>query len=120
MRTRKNWIVASKILLVTYVLTGIMLVFLAFLMYKMSPGSTVISGGLLFIYMFSTFIGGFLIGKRMEEKQFLWGILLGVAYFVGLLLISCLVKNTIDMEQNRIISGFFICTIGGMIGGMLS
>lgn len=94
--------------------------FLALIMYKSSPAASVISGGIIFIYIFSNFIGGFLIGKCMEEKRYLWGLGLGFVYFLILLAISFVVKGGADIETTRIISGFFTCVIGGMIGGMLS
>ena len=60
-----------KSLLTAYALTGIMLLILAFVMLKLSPSNDVIQIGVVFSYIFSSFVGGLLMGKQMKVKRFL-------------------------------------------------
>lgn len=109
-----------KSLLTAYILTGIMLLLLAFIMLKIGPESDVIHMGIVFSYIFSSFVGGFLIGKRMLVKKFLWGVLLGGSYFAVILVISVLLNQGIPEIGMELISVFAMCGLGGMLGGMLS
>ena len=71
-------------LLVMYILTGAALFFLAFLLYKMELTENIVTIGIMVIYVVSGLLGGIIIGKRMKTRRFLWGILIGGAYFVVL------------------------------------
>ena len=69
-------------LLVMYILTGAALFLLAFLLYKMELTENIVTIGIMVIYVVSGLLGGIIIGKRMKTRRFLWGILIGGAYFV--------------------------------------
>lgn len=73
-------------LLVMYILTGAALFLLAFLLYKMELTENIVTIGIMVIYVVSGLVGGIIIGKRMKTRRFLWGILIGGAYFVVLLI----------------------------------
>lgn len=109
-----------KGLLAAYLLTGVMLLLLAFAMLKLGLEDDVIRIGIVFSYIFSSFVGGFLIGKRMQVKKFLWGVLLGVSYFVVIFIISALLNQNMMEQGMELISVFAMCSLGGMLGGMLS
>lgn len=109
-----------KILVMMYIITGVILVVLAGIMYKTSAGSSFVSGGLIFTYIFSTFAGGFITGKKKRKQKYLWGLGMGILYFVVLFAISLLMQKGIDIQQTKAVSTFFMCAIGGMLGGMIS
>ena len=67
-----------KALLASYVVTGLFLLFLAGLLYKFRMDEGKIQIGIILTYILSCFVGGFLAGKMMKSRQFLWGVLLGV------------------------------------------
>ena len=79
------WMV--KALLCAYVVTGIMLLILTVLLYKLGLSEENVNAGIILIYVISTFSGGFVIGKFAKIRKFLWGLLAGVLYFILLLLI---------------------------------
>ena len=60
------------------------------------------------------------MGKLTGTKKFLWGLLLGVLYFVLLLLISLGVYHTLQAEITNLLTTFLLCAGGGMLGGMVS
>ena len=83
-------------LLVMYILTGAALFLLAFLLYKMELTENIVTIGIMVIYVVSGLLGGIIIGKRMKTRRFLWGILIGGAYFVVLLIGSLLMNQGIS------------------------
>lgn len=109
-----------KSLLVSYILTGLLLLLLALLLYKGNPSKDVIRAGIIFAYIFSSFIGGFIMGKKMRVQKFLWGILLGITYFVVIFAVSMIMNQSIVGPGMQAITVFIMCSLGGMMGGMLS
>ena len=109
-----------KCLLFAYIVTVVLLAVLAFLLYKLGLGEKFVSGAIIAIYVLATVLGGFIAGRRMRNRRFLWGLLVGAAYFVILAVVS------IVFDQGRIQVGrsFFttlvLCAGGGMLGGMIS
>ena len=93
---------------------------LALLLYKREPGESVIKIGIVAVYVISGLCGGFLMGKRMREQKFLWGMAAGIIYFLLLFGVSLLVKGTGDLQMTRIFSTLILCGASGMAGGMLS
>ncbi len=108
-----------KCLLFSYILTGTLLALLSFFLYKMGLGEKIVSAAIIVIYVAATFFAGFMAGKRMENRKFLWGLLEGCAYFAILALIS-LVAGEAGAEAGRpFLTTFVLCAAGGMLGGML-
>ena len=109
-----------KALVAAYIVTGLLLLILAFALYKLGLSENVVELGVVFIYLLSSAIGGFFIGKCMEVKRLLWGVLLGLFYAVLLLVLSLIVRGN---AQGIIQSGLLntlICLGGGAIGAFLS
>ena len=109
-----------KSLLFSYILTVLMLGVLAFLLYKLQLGEKAVNMAIIVIYVAATALGGFLAGKRMKSRRFLWGLLLGGAYFLILTAGSLIVgKGNIQMGSS-FFTTLVLCAGGGMLGGMLS
>jgi putative membrane protein (TIGR04086 family) len=108
-----------KGLLFSYVVTALTVLLLSFLMLKLNLPSAVISGGINFIYILSAFTGGFYIGDRVEHKRFLWGLAMGVMYFVILMIVSLIIGRDTPYSFASIITVFIITSLSGMLGGML-
>ena len=89
-----GWLLKS--LLAAYALTGILLLGLAMILYKLNVEENVVSAGIIGIYVTSTFFGGLIIGKMAKVRRFFWGLLLGVSYFLLLLIITLGVYRTLD------------------------
>ena len=109
-----------KAVLCAYVMTGVILLVLTLLLYKMGLSEENVNAGIILTYVISTFSGGFVIGKLMGKRKFLWGLLAGVAYFVLLLLISLGVYHSLQGAMMNLLTTFFLCAGGGMLGGMVS
>lgn len=109
-----------KAQLCAYVVTGILLVVLAVLLYKAGLNEESVDAGILLIYVISTFSSGFVIGKLTGQKKFLWGLISGILYFVLLLLISFGIYHTLQGAPGETAAAFVLCAGGGMLGGMIS
>ena len=60
------------------------------------------------------------MGKLVGEKKFLWGILLGLLYFLLLLGISLAVNHDLKNPEMNLVTTLVLCVGGGMLGGMVS
>ncbi len=109
-----------KALLASYIITGILLLVLTLLMYKIELNEKAVAAAIIAVYLVSTLIGGIIIGKLARVRRFLWGIGLGVAYFGLLLLITLGVYRTLNGSAANLMTTFILCAGGGMAGGMLS
>ena len=65
-----------KALLLSYAVTGVLLLVLAFLLYKMGLGESQVNLGIWLIYIVSCLTGGFYMGKRQSPEDFSgeWGL----------------------------------------------
>ena len=107
-------------LLFSYAVTGIFLLLLAFLLFQFDLGEKPVSAGIVAVYILSCLLGGFMAGKIIRKDKYLWGILVGVFYYLLLITVSFAVKGKWDMSLMHAVTTFFMCLGGGALGGMLS
>lgn len=107
-------------LLFSYAVTGIFLLLLAFLLFQFDLGEKLVSAGIVAVYILSCLLGGFMAGKIIRKDKYLWGILVGVFYYLLLITVSFAVKGKWDMSLMHAVTTFFMCLGGGALGGMLS
>lgn len=112
------WLLKS--LLCAYIISGILLLLLAFLLYKLNLDEGKVAAGIIMIYVVSTFAGGFIIGKLAGVRKFLWGLTCGILYFGLLLLVSIGIYRSLQGNGANILTTFLLCAGGGMLGGMVS
>lgn len=109
-----------KALLAVYLATGLMLLLLALLLYKMGLGENQVNLGILIIYIVSCFLGGFYLGKKVGNQRYLWGMALGIGYAVLLTAVTFLTEHQITADFKEMAVTYFLCFLGGALGGMLS
>lgn len=119
-RMNGKLLVILGLLVFAYILTGALLVGLAFLLYKFRLGENVINIAIIAIYVAVTFLTGFLAGKKMKVKKFLWGFILGTGYFAILAVVSLIAGQQQTVMGDHLLTTFMLCAGGGMLGGMLS
>lgn len=108
-----------KCLLFSYILTAALLLLLALLLFKFGLTEKIVSIAIIAIYVGATFFAGFVTGKKMQSRKFLWGLLMGSAYFLVLILISLTVNHSIGEFTDSFLTTMVLCAAGGMLGGML-
>ena len=109
-----------KILFVMYFITCILLLLLAFVLYKAQPGEMVSKVWLIAVYIISGLAGGFWIGKRTKSRKFLWGCLMGMLYFAILFAVSLLLYKGLAGDWMHLGTTFVLCVASGTVGGMVS
>ncbi len=107
-------------LLLSYGLTGLFLLLLAFLLFQFELGEGAAAAGIVFIYVVSCLAGGFAAGRIMRKNR----ISVGNCYRAVLLCstASGIFSGTGEMGYDLYPCSdyFFMCLGGGAIGGMLS
>lgn len=102
---------------ISFLVTLLFLVIVAFLMLKAGLGEDVVSKIMIAGYVLAPAVGGFVIGKKRKVNRFLWGLCIGVVYFVVYALIAVCMK---DLPIGDILWVAVPVCLGGMAGGMLS
>lgn len=107
-------------LLFSYILSGILLLGLAFVLYKLKIREAQINTAVYAVYVISCLIGGFIAGKRIGQRRFFWGMLSGLLYFAILFAVSFLLKDGGGFDMTRVMTVMACCLAGGCAGGMMS
>lgn len=109
-----------KALLAAYIVTGLLLLLLAFLLYKLQLAESIVNVGIIAIYVIACFLGGFLEGKMMKTRKFIWGGAFGLLYFAVLAIISLAVGQGFSGTSSNFVTTLILCMAGGTLGGMVS
>ena len=107
-------------LLGAYVVTASLLLLLAFLMYQFHLGEQATDIAILVIYVLANFMAGFFMGKKKKVKKYLAGLLIGIAYFTMLVVVSLICNHGFPDFAGNFFTTLAICAGAGTIGGMLS
>lgn len=109
-----------KGLILSYAATGMLLVLLAFFVYKYKLTEVVADLSIIIIYVLVTFLGAFFVGKKIQYKKYFWGFLLGALYITIISVVGMLLGNILSVESTVSISTVALCVGGGILGGMVS
>ena len=114
-----KWMIVD--LMFMYIVTGLRLILMAFLMEKFQLNGTFVEVGVTVIYVVSGIAGGLIAGKKDEEKKkFLWGLLLGSLYFLILFAVSAALAGGLPKDLVHMGTTLGICMAAGTLGGMMS
>lgn len=109
-----------KSLLLAYMISGVCLVTLSFLFYKTGMSGEKLPVIIGVIYFLSTFCGGMVIGKSMNQRKFFWGLALGICYVLLLFGMSLGIYREFTGSSGQVLRTLCLCLAGGMIGGMVA
>lgn len=107
-------------LVAAYIFTGVALAVLAFVIYKWELSETVVNIVIMAVYVIASFIGGFITGKRVKERKFFWGLVMGGLYILIIYGVSMIMSASLDMISTANVAACLLCLGGGMLGGMVS
>ena len=108
-----------KVLVFAYALTGILLLVLAFLLYKFEMARSKMEIAVVIIYILVNMIAGMIAGKAAREKKYIWGAIVGLCYFAILSIVSFIVTRSFYDSGSSAVVAFLVCTGSGMFGGMI-
>lgn len=117
---KENIIPVAKTIVVTAIVTIAMLMILALLLLKVGFEDKTVLIGIGIIYFAANMAGGFIIGKVKGKRRFIWGLAVGITYFLVLSLVSFLVTGQVYQGDMPVIAGLLCCVGGGFIGGIIS
>ncbi len=119
MDVKKIGTVLFKALLISAAVTGAAAAALALIAWLFHFSDQAVGAGAIVINIAACLAGGLAAGKGMKEKKYLWGLLLGVLYFLILLAVSCAMAEPSAGGAAGYITTILICLGSGMLGGML-
>lgn len=109
-----------KYLLISYLITALLLIGMSFLLYWFDMPHQAVSIGIIAVYVISCLVSGMLAGSRAGHHRYLFGLLMGLAYFLLLTLISMIVDGSGFEIDREFLTVLCLCSGGGMLGGMIS
>ncbi len=107
-------------LLISYLLSGILLVVISFALYRFRLKESQIQMAVILVYVLSCVLAGFLTGKSIRRQRFLCGLLSGILYFAVLLAVSFLLEKGLASSIRQMATVMAICAGSGILGGILS
>ena len=117
---KKRIILLLKVLAAQGVVTLIAIFVLSFIMLKANASANLLQFAIIAIYVITNFLGGFIIGKTVGKQKFVWGIIVGVVYFIVLSIASFIIHKAFYQDIGYAMTVLGICAGSGMLGGMLS
>lgn len=112
--------VIVKGLVLSYMITGASLLILALLLLKFQFSPENIDAGITTVYVISCLAGGFFAGKQVTQQKFFWGMVLGLIYFLFLVLLSVFSETGLTSGWKDVVLSFVLCLGSGMLGGMIA
>ena len=104
-----------KELLVQIILSTVLVVILAFIVFELS----LIRIMILAIYGICSLVGGLILGKNIQKRKFLWGLVAGAIY-IGLIMgISFIIRDETGGGAIGLGTGVAVALGFGTFGGML-
>lgn len=107
-------------LIPAYLLTAILLLALAFGLYRFHLTEEQVELGVKGIYLLVCFIAGIIAGKLGKTQKFLRGLFSGAGYYLILFLVSFAVMQKPAASGQELYLSLLLCAASGMIGGMIS
>ena len=114
------WIMLLVDLGAAYIMTVLILILLALLLFKVGLSKSTLGAMITITYVLTCFVAGRLAGKQMQRRRFMWGAIMGGAYFIVLFMISIIAGQPMTEVANSLFTTLILCVGGGMLGGMLS
>lgn len=104
---------------VAYVLTALLLVVVAFVLYQTKASVEHMGGAILLVYAIAAFVGGMVFAAQKDSRHYLMGGLFGLAYFVIIYGVSAIWNKSLSAMFPAILTTLLVCVLAGMLGGML-
>ncbi|CDD35953.1 putative uncharacterized protein [Roseburia sp. CAG:309] len=105
--------------LVSFVLTALLLVVVAFVLYQTKASVEHMGGAILLVYAIASFVGGMIFSAQKDSRHYLMGGLFGLAYFIIIYGVSAVWNKSISAMFPAMLTTLLVCILAGMLGGML-
>ena len=105
--------------IVSFVLTALLLVVVAFVLYQTKASVEHMGGAILLVYAIASFVGGMIFSAQKDSRHYLMGGLFGLAYFIIIYGVSAVWNKSISAMFPAMLTTLLVCILAGMLGGML-
>ncbi len=106
--------------LAAYVTTGVVLLILAYIMFKFDLDESVAQFAVTFVYILSSAVGALVLSKQMKKNKYIYGAVMGLIYVGIIFLVSLLVAGDGSVLADNALSTLLLCLCGGLLGGLIS
>ncbi len=107
-------------LLAAYIITALLLLLLAFLVYQFHLGEKAVDIVIIAVYVVVNFLAGFFMGRKKKVKKYLVGLGIGILYFAVLVIVSLICNHGLQDFAGNFFTTLALCAGAGTIGGMVS
>ena len=115
----ENIICMLVYLLIAFLGSVLFLALVALLLFKFQIAADTVSILMIAVYILMPLTAGLLMGRKMGERKFMYGAMMGAVYFLILCVFSMIYQKTgIAVSQNFFTTAL-LCIGGGTLGGML-
>ena len=102
---------------VSFVLTALLLVVVAFVLYQTKTSMEHIGGAILLVYAVAAFVGGMIFSAQKDSRHYLMGGLFGLAYFGVVYGVSAVWNKSLSTMFPAILQHFWfvflpVCLVG--------
>ena len=104
-------------LFISYALSALFLGALAFALYKLRLGESLVNLLIFAVYFAACFAGGFFTGRKVRNRRFFWGLLSGMFYFLILFAASWAMDPRASIQAARSLMVLGVCAFGGTLRG---
>ena len=105
-------------LLVSFMITFLGVLGLAFALLLFPISEEMVEVGILILYILSCFVAGKMVGKQLVKKSFLWGAFLGCVYYFILVNMSILCNSTTVISIKDVGTSVLLCSSSGALGSL--
>ena len=106
-------------LLIAFLGSLALLALMSLLLFVFQLSAKIISVLMIAVYILMPVVAGFLMGRKMGQKKFLYGALMGTIYFLILCVFSAFYGETGVTVSMGVFTTAVLCIGGGTLGGML-
>jgi putative membrane protein (TIGR04086 family) len=116
---KENLVRLCKSLIVSYVVSAVLLLVSAAVLYSLRLNQNQMLVCVLVIYALSNLVGGFVLSRMVKGRRLLNGMVQGLSYCVVLLGVSWLVNKGLHTEAAAVLRAVAACVAGGIVGGII-
>lgn len=109
-----------KAMLIAYIVTGVLIFLLSWITYKLELGDRTINAMIAVIYLLSTAMASFYLGKCRKSRAMLWGLAAGILYAAIVCILSVIISGNAANVLADGIGTILLCIGGGVLGAFIS
>ncbi|MDD6339825.1 MAG: TIGR04086 family membrane protein [Butyrivibrio sp.] len=115
----KKLISILKVMVLAYIITALLLLLGAFIMYKTGTGDKLTRIITLIVYGVSCITAGLVYTRIYKNRKLLRGALAGIIYYAILIVITIIINRGFPQDFGRVVISLTICTISGIMGALI-